>query len=274
MRRLSRGRSFEMCPRDALRRAALSERGYISRSARPSERDVVVDIAAAASPAAAHQRRAAFGGRAAAEARGALFAAAAAVAALAGISRIEQGQLAAEARQHDLGDLFFDARLVGVFPALDLTLDVDLGALFAILFGDLADILVEDHDVVPLGALLALAGVLVLPGFGRRQGEADDAIAGIEVGHFRVFAEVADQNDFVDAARHDALLTTLKAASPATRGSHGAKVCPGSNARPLGRPSIDALAAGHLLPRAGEAIYRRSAHPSLVHSRRVWRWRV
>ena len=38
------------------------------------------------------------------------------------------------------------------FARLHLALEVDLGALLAILLDDLADILVEDHDVVPLGA--------------------------------------------------------------------------------------------------------------------------
>jgi len=38
-----------------------------------------------------------------------------------------------------------------IFPRLQLALDVNLGALLQILFGDLAESFVENHDSVPLG---------------------------------------------------------------------------------------------------------------------------
>src|SRR5206468_2798235 len=93
---------------------------------------------------------------------------------------IEQRQLAAEARQHDLGDLALLAVLVGVLPALDAALQVDLAALTQVLLRNLAQLLVEDGDAVPLRALLTLA-VLVLPALGGGDGEGDYLHAGLHV---------------------------------------------------------------------------------------------
>ena len=70
-----------------------------------------------------------------------------------------------EALQHDLGRVVLDAVLVVPFARLQRALDVDLRALLQVLLGDLAEPLVEDHDAVPLGLFLALAGGLVAPAF-------------------------------------------------------------------------------------------------------------
>ena len=89
-------------------------------------------------------------------------------------------QFAAEALQHDLGRVSLGAGLVLLFARLQLALDIDFRALLAILLDDAADIVVEDHDIVPLGLLLALAGVLVAPGLGSGEREVDHLVAGIE----------------------------------------------------------------------------------------------
>ncbi len=120
---------------------------------------------------------------------------------------VEQLQLAAKALQHDLGRIAVIAALVLPFARLQLAFDVDLRALLAVLLGHLAEILVEDHDVVPLGALLALARVLVAPSLRSGEGEAYDLIAGVQPAHFRILAQIADEDHLVDAARHGLLLT-------------------------------------------------------------------
>src|SRR5215470_14421481 len=151
-----------------------------------SERNLVVQIAATLEAAAAfgraHQRRP--------------------LAALTITPRIQHHELAAEALQHDFRRVFLGAVLVGVFARLELALEIDLRALAQILLGDLAQVLVEDHDAVPLGLFLPLARRLVTPGFGGCNGEVDHGIAGGQTPHLRVAPEIADQYDFVDAPRH------------------------------------------------------------------------
>src|SRR5208282_3531742 len=110
----------------------------------------------------------------------------------------------------DFGRVAVIAALVLPLARLQLALEIDLRALLAILLGDLAEVLVEDHDVVPLGLLLALARGLVAPGLGGGGREAYNLIAGIEPPDVGVLAQIADQNDFVDAARHDPLLTLCR----------------------------------------------------------------
>src|SRR5260370_14528386 len=63
---------------------------------------------------------------------------------------------------------------------------------------------------MPFGLFLALARGLVLPGFGRRQAKAHYSIPGAKSPRFRVPPEIADENDLVDAARHDSLLTLAR----------------------------------------------------------------
>jgi hypothetical protein len=105
--------------------------------------------------------------------------AAAEILAAAAAAAVEQDELAAEALKHDLGRIAVGARLVGPFAGLDLALEIDLGALAQIGFGDPAEILVEDHDPVPFGPLLAVA-VLVLPALGGGDAQIDHFAAIVE----------------------------------------------------------------------------------------------
>ena len=90
----------------------------------------------------------------------------------------------------------FDAVFAGVFAALDAAFDINLAALFQILAGDFGQAAVHG-DVVPLGALLALAALAVVPSFGSGDGEIAHRFAVGHVAHFGITAEIADQDDFV-----------------------------------------------------------------------------
>ena len=114
----------------------------------------------------------------------------------------EQGQFAAEALQDHLGGVLLLAALVGPFAGLQLALDIDRAALAQILLGDPGQVLVEDHHPVPLGAFALLAAAAVLPALGGGEREVHDLGAVLGASHLRVAAEVADQDDLVDAARH------------------------------------------------------------------------
>src|SRR5690606_41640552 len=59
------------------------------------------------------------------------------------------------------------------FAGAQAPFHIDLGALFQVLLGDLRQA-VEEHHPVPLGALLGLPGVLVVPGFAVRDADAGD----------------------------------------------------------------------------------------------------
>src|SRR5262245_21586635 len=160
-----------------------------------SERDLVVHVVALA--AARH------GGLALARRRTAEIAAALVLAhAAATAAAVEHGQRRVEALQHHLGRVALDVVLVGPLAGLQLALEIDLGALLQILLGHPAETLAEDHDAVPLGLFLALAGVLVAPVLRGRDAQVDDRPAVLGPAHLRVLAEIADQNHLVDAACH------------------------------------------------------------------------
>ncbi len=55
---------------------------------------------------------------------------------------------------------------------------------------------------MPFGALLALAGIAVLPAFGSGDAKIAHLAAILEALHFRVSAQIAYQNDLVDRTRH------------------------------------------------------------------------
>jgi hypothetical protein len=55
---------------------------------------------------------------------------------------------------------------------------------------------------MPLGLLLELSGLLVLPAFGGGDAQVGDAGTGRQGTHFRVLTQVTDENDLVDAASH------------------------------------------------------------------------
>src|SRR5580692_7803712 len=124
---------------------------------------------------------------------------------VAAAAAVEEGQFAAKAGQHDLRRLALIAVAIGVFASLQLSFEKDFRALLAILLGDLAQILVEDHDIVPFGPLLALAGGFVAPGLGGGEREAYDRIAGAGSPDLGIAAEITDENDLVDAPSHGCL---------------------------------------------------------------------
>jgi len=66
---------------------------------------------------------------------------------------IEKRQFAAKALQDHFRRLALIAVAIGVFARLQLAFEIDLRALLAILLGDLAEVLVEDHNIVPFGPL-------------------------------------------------------------------------------------------------------------------------
>jgi hypothetical protein len=56
---------------------------------------------------------------------------------------------------------------------------------------------------VPFGLLTPLAGVLVAPAFRGRHRQVGDRTTVLGAPDFRVRAQIADENDLVDATRHD-----------------------------------------------------------------------
>jgi len=116
---------------------------------------------------------------------------------------VEQCQLAAKALQHDLGRIAVLAGLVLPLARLQRTFDENLRALFQILLGDPAQILVEDDDAVPFGLFTPLAGGLVFPGFRCGQAQIGDRPAVLGATDLWIGAQIADQNHFVHASRHD-----------------------------------------------------------------------
>src|SRR5262249_49690421 len=76
---------------------------------------------------------------------------------------IEHGQLAFKAADHDLGGIALLALLVCPLACLQRALNVDLAPFAEETLCDITDAVVEDHDSVPLGAFLALAGLAIVP---------------------------------------------------------------------------------------------------------------
>ena len=118
---------------------------------------------------------------------------------------VEQCQLAAEVLQHHFGGIAVLAGLILPFARLQRAFDVNLRAFLEILLGDLAQILVEDHDPVPLGLFTPLAGRLVLPVFRGGEPQICNRPPILGATDFGIGAEIADQDHLVDASRHDLL---------------------------------------------------------------------
>src|SRR5690606_15164868 len=76
----------------------------------------------------------------------------------------------------DLGRISVFAFLVLPLASSQAALDVNLRALAQILRGDLSELVVQ-HDRVPLGPLLLVTGLSVLPGFARRDADIRDGLA-------------------------------------------------------------------------------------------------
>src|SRR3981081_2096248 len=109
----------------------------------------------------------------------------------------EQGELVA---QNFSLVLLFAAGLVVPGTGLDLPLDEELRTLLDVVADDLGGAL-EADDVVPLGLVGPVAlGVLLPVGSGEREaGDGHAAGGGTDLG---VFADVAEEEDFVDAFCH------------------------------------------------------------------------
>src|SRR3546814_4816306 len=58
---------------------------------------------------------------------------------------------------------------------------------------------------ISLRHFLLLTSLLVLPAFGGGDGGIGDRIAGRKIADLGIFAEIADQDDFIDATGHDCL---------------------------------------------------------------------
>src|SRR5712672_2451310 len=159
-----------------------------------SERDVVVHVAVARASGDRPARC-----RAAAEIAAGFLGAKAAPARAAAL---EHGQVRVESLKHHFGGVFFDAALDGPFAGLQLAFAVNFCALLQILLGDLAQPFIEDHDPVPFGLFLALAGRLVAPAFRGGYAQIGDRAPVLGPPDFRILAEIADQNHLVHTSRH------------------------------------------------------------------------
>src|SRR5690606_38743327 len=119
-------------------------------------------------------------------------------AALPAAGTIEHRQGAIETAQHDFGRIAVIARLILPFTRLELAFDIDLAALFQIVFADIDQPFGENRDIVPLGTLLALTGVTVFPLFGRGNAEIADLAAVLKTADFRIRPQVPDQHYLVE----------------------------------------------------------------------------
>src|SRR5713226_2360056 len=165
----------------------------------PSKRDIVVHVAVAGAGCDRTARRGARGTTGAEIAAGIIRPE---IAGPAAAAAIEHGQRGVEALQHHFGRIFLDAGLVGPFARLQRAFDVNLGALLQILLDDLAKRFGEDHDPMPLGLFLALAGRLVAPGFRGRHAQIGNRPPILGPPDFGILAEISDQNHLVYTSRH------------------------------------------------------------------------
>src|SRR3546814_7448396 len=81
-------------------------------------------------------------------------------------------------------------------------IDVNLATLFQIALDHADQPVAVDDDIMPFGALLALAGHPVLPVFRRRDADIGDPAAVLEGFNFGIGAQIADELNLVDAASH------------------------------------------------------------------------
>src|SRR6185437_10361885 len=133
----------------------------------------------------------------------------AAAIAAAAAAPVEHGELAAIALQHDFRRIALLAGIVGPFARLERALEIDLGTLLQVFLDDLHELVVEDHDAVPLGALLALAARLVAPALGGGDGKIGDPRPVLGRADLGIPAEVADEDHLVDASGHAACLPSV-----------------------------------------------------------------
>src|SRR5206468_837921 len=129
-----------------------------------------------------------------------------AAAAATAVAAVEQHQLAPEPLKHDLGRIAVVTRLVGPFAGLDLAFEIDLRPLAQIILGHPAEVLVEDHHLVPFGALLSLA-VLALPALGSGDAQVDHLAAVVERTGLGIRSQIADQDHLIHASHVDLLIS-------------------------------------------------------------------
>src|SRR5262245_56875235 len=177
-------------------------RGRTARGA--SERDLVVHVVVLAA-GAGHRRPALTRRRRSGRAEIAVIGAGATAA-----CAVEHGQRRIEALQHHLGRITVLPVLVLPFACLQRAFEINLRALLQILLGDLREPFAEDHHAMPLGLFASLAGVLVAPGLRSRYAQIDDRTAVLGAADVRIGAQIADENDLVDAACHDLLRLAIR----------------------------------------------------------------
>src|SRR6218665_780424 len=191
-----------------------------SRASRASERNIVVHIVKARCSAGSlgcRGRRRGWCSRACRRCRLArrLLVAAAGIAAAIVMPALRAAHaLAAAEHLHgmgvDFGAELFHAALVGPFEGAQTAFHIHLRAFAQVLAGGFRQTGAKDH-AVPLGGFLHFTGLLVFPLVGGGDGDIGDLAATGEGTHFRVAAQVADDDDFVHGC-HAALPRKLKGA--------------------------------------------------------------
>ena len=88
------------------------------------------------------------------------------------------------------------------FSGLQLSLDINFGALAQVLLGDSAQIFVENDDAVPFCSFTPLACGPILPGFGCSKRQIADGVAVLCITDLWIAAEISYKNDLVDTARN------------------------------------------------------------------------
>src|SRR6185369_10297438 len=115
-----------------------------------------------------------------------------------------------------------------------LAFEIDARAFLKELLGDLGDVLVKDDDAMPIGAL-ALLAVAVGPPLVGGDAEGCDLIAVLRAAHFRIAAEVADEDGFV--GHHNILsFTPPPAAAALLRAPPGVTLAHASKCRRMPHP--------------------------------------
>src|SRR5690606_34516469 len=109
----------------------------------------------------------------------------------------------------DLGRIAVVPVTILPFSRTQTAFDIDLRA-FPQVFGRDFRQSAEHRDVVPFGPLLLLAGFLVSPRLAGRQAQVRDGAAARHVARLGIGAEVADQDDFIDASRHRSSCVAVK----------------------------------------------------------------
>src|SRR5690349_17955545 len=164
----------------------------------PSERNLVVHVVALA--ASAGHGRTAFARRGRARRTEVAI-----VGACSAAGAIQHRQRRIETLQHHLRGVAVLAVFVLPLARLQRTFEVNLRAFLEILLGDLGEAFAEDHHAMPFGLLAPFTGRLVPPALRCRDPQIDDGAAILGAADFGVGAQIADENDLVDAACHNTL---------------------------------------------------------------------